>query len=50
MKGKQWLYCDGQLEVPHTHPLTAKIVPGSVTQHVLLVRQNKQQSTVMLQD
>ena len=50
MKNGQWFYYDGQLKPPHTQPLTAEIIQGSVTQHVLFVRQNKQQSTVVLQD
>ena len=50
MKDGQWLYYDGPLKPPHTQPLTAAFIQGSVTQHVLFVRQNKQQSTVVLQD
>ena len=50
MKDGQWLYYDGQLNTPNTQPLTAEIIQGSVTQHVLFVRQNKQQSTAVLQD
>ena len=50
MKDGQWLCYDGQLKPPYTEPLTAEIIQGSVTQHVLFVRQNKQQSTVVLQD
>ena len=50
MKGRQWFYYDGQLKPPHTQPLTAEIIQGLVTQHVLFVRQNKQQSTAVLQD
>ena len=50
MKDGQWFYLDGQLKAPHTQPLTAEIIQGSVTQHVLFVRRNKQQSTAVLQD
>ena len=50
MKDGQWFYYDGQLKPPHTQPLTAKIIQRSVTQHVLFVRQNKEQSTAVLQD
>ena len=49
MKYGQWLYYDGQLKPPYTQSLTAEIIQGSVTQHVLFVRQNKQ-STAVLQD
>ena len=48
MKDRQWLYYDDQLKPPHTQPLTAEIIQGSVNQHVQ--RQNKQQSTGVLQD
>ena len=48
MKDGQWLYYDGQLKPPNTQPLTAEIIQGSITQHVQ--RQNKQQSTAVLQD
>ena len=50
MKDGQWFYLDGQLKAPHTQPLTAEIIQGSVTQHVLFVRQSKLQSTAVLQD
>ena len=50
MKDGQLFYLDGQLKAPHTQTLTAEITQGSVTQHVLFVRQNKQQSTVVSQD
>ena len=50
MKDRQWLYYDGQLKPLHTEALTAEIIQGLVTQHVLFVRQNKQQSTPALQD
>ena len=38
MKDGQWCYYDGQLKPPHTQPLTAEIIQGSVTQHVMSVR------------
>ena len=50
MKDGQWFYYDGQLKPPHTQSLTAEIIQGSITQHILFVRQNKQQSTAVLQD
>ena len=50
MIGGQCLYYDGQLKPPHTQPLTVEIIQGSVTQHILIVVQNKQQSTAMLHD
>ena len=50
MKDGQWLYYDGQLKPPHTQPLTAENIQGSVTQHVLFARQNRQHSTAVLQD
>ena len=52
MKDGQWLYYDGQLKPPHTQPLTAEIIQGSVTQHALFVRlrQSQQKLTALLQD
>ena len=46
----QWLHYVGHLKPAHTQPLTAEIIQGSVTQQVLFVRQNKQQSIAWLQD
>ena len=39
LKGDAWMFYDGKLKPPHTHPLTADVLMGSLVEHVLYIKE-----------